>query len=113
MCLLTHSTYFASIFVPFSPINRVGSRKKNNQHCLEVIQYLLKTGADINAQDDILRYSPLIYATVKNNVESLEILLQNGANPNLRSLTGRSPLNYAIEEKFQGCIILLLEEGEN
>ena len=87
-------------------------KKQKNDYYFELTQYLLENGADINAQSDISHYSALIFATVKNHVDCVEILLQHGANQTLRSLTGRSALNYALEKKFSGCIILLLE-GKN
>ena len=72
---------------------------------LERVKLCLENGAQINSKGCHIKTFPLHYAisncaisTCKNNlVEVLKILLQNGANVNLKNKGGRSPLHMAVD----------------
>ena len=79
-----------------------------------IILALIKRGARINDQDNIGR-SALIFAIINSQAKKLEILLENGADPNLRDFRGRTPVQAAIEGKQsiakQTIIDLLIRYG--
>ena len=76
----------------------------------DIVNLLIEEGADINKSDEI-SYTPLMYA-IKNN--DYELLLKNGANPNIGRMTdfldtaNNLPLKYAIEQCNKQLIDLLL-----
>jgi len=55
----------------------------------------------------------LMAATVKGNFKMTEILLQNGANPDLTNEAGISALMYAVQFKNISTIKLLLQHNAN
>lgn len=64
-----------------------------------------------NAQDDILR-TPLHYAVVSGNIETVRHLLQAAAKINVRDSSERAPLHYAVEsDHLVDITLLLLENG--
>eukprot|EP01156_Anaeramoeba_ignava_P011674 Anaeramoba_ignava/a484424_25.p1 GENE.a484424_25~~a484424_25.p1 ORF type:complete len:922 (-),score=328.90 a484424_25:85-2850(-) len=60
----------------------------------EVIQYMLEKGADVSAQTNF-QETPLHFACENGIEESVELLLQKGANPNEKSMKGNSALFFA------------------
>jgi Ankyrin repeats (3 copies) len=68
-----------------TPLHRaIGSPK--------VVAALIKAGADLNAQDSE-GDTPLYWAACNKLRESVELLLQAGADPNLKNLRGRKPIS--------------------
>ncbi|CAH0549306.1 unnamed protein product [Brassicogethes aeneus] len=62
---------------------------------VEMANVLVSNGADINAQD-INGYSPLMFAVYKNHTETVEFLINQGADVNLRgSKDNRTALHVA------------------
>ncbi|MCY3877507.1 MAG: ankyrin repeat domain-containing protein [Rhodobacteraceae bacterium] len=59
---------------------------------------LIKIGADLNPQDNEGR-TPLYQATANNNVQAVEEILEGGADPNLGTEDGDTPLLRAIMER--------------
>ena len=61
---------------------------------------MIRFGADINAKDNYLQ-TPLHFAYAHiygyENLEFLKILMQNGANPNLKDDEGESAIEYFLE----------------
>ena len=55
----------------------------------DVLALLLKNGADINAQDD-MGYSALSEAVSVRSPESVKLLLNEGANPELKDKDGNT-----------------------
>ena len=76
----------------------------------DVIELLLERGADVNAQD-ILGNSPLMFASVKENLDIPKLLLKKGADPNLSNKKGWSPLMSASKAGHVPVVKLLLETG--
>ncbi len=58
---------------------------------LDLIKTFVKWGADVNSRT-FLRKTPLHIAAQQNNHSVVEFLLSKGANPHLRDLWGRTPL---------------------
>ena len=77
---------------------------------IETIQFLLDSGADINAKD---RHgdTPLHQAAVEGNVEICKILLKNQANINAINKQNRTPLYQACIYKHKETAHLLIESG--
>ena len=55
--------------------------------------------------------SPLHKAVLSENIKLVEILLDNGADPNFYDETNITPLIYAIDNKNLPMMILLLDRG--
>jgi ankyrin repeat protein len=68
---------------------------------------LIKDGADPNITNPIDRSSPLHYAVANNNSETVEHLLENGANPFFRDLVGYTPYELAIWYNYSPSAKLL------
>ena len=67
---------------------------------LEDVQKLLNRGAKLNIQAHVL---PLMLASTKyfnfgNNMPTIELLLQNGADPHFENINHISTLNYVNDE---------------
>lgn len=74
---------------------------------LDLIEYFLSVGADVNARDQECG-TPLHYATKHSAVDIVGILLKRGADPELRDTHNKIPLGYA---KRRSMIAWLLEYG--
>lgn len=78
---------------------------------LEIIEYLLGKGADVNkfCQDNI---TPLFEAAKKNDISMVKLLVENGAYINISDDSGRTPLHYsAISRKDQTSVEYLIDSG--
>ena len=64
------------------------------EQLLDVVQFLIYHGADINATTHEL-YTPLHYATALQNRDIIHILLSAGANANAKSRNGTTALHIA------------------
>ena len=60
----------------------------------EVVQLLLRNGADPNAKDN-WHFTPLMEAAIKAKIEVCIVLLQNGADPNVVNADGKSAVDLA------------------
>ena len=82
----------------------------------KVVEFLIKKGADIDYADKRNASTPLHKAVVnsgapstkgkgKEAIEIIKILLDNGANPNLKNKKGKLPIDYvkkdAIKKLFE------------
>ncbi len=73
----------------------------------------IEKGADINVCEENKFYSPLILATRVNSVDSVKILLENGANRHHQSFAGLPALFYAMEFRHRKIFDLLLKQEDN
>jgi tetratricopeptide (TPR) repeat protein len=71
------------------------------RHNLELVQFLLKNGANVNAEGETKRTS-LVYALIGQDFKMTEFLLANGARPNARFDAGLLPLDSAIRARKNG-----------
>jgi ankyrin repeat protein len=78
------------------------------------IRNLVKSGANVNAysEDGI---TPLLYAIDMNNMDMVQLLLENDANPNIKSKTNKQdyPLLLATELGYLKIVELLLQYNVN
>lgn len=90
----------------------------NNE--FEMIEYLLKHGADVNAREHYFDGdSPLMLAVGKNNLDLVKLLVEHGANPNIKYIDevgdteGYTPFLLAIQNNNFDMVKLLVEHGAN
>lgn len=67
-----------------------------------------KTFEPINLKATPYELTPLHVATIKGNIEAMEILLHAGADPNLQDLHGWTPLHHAAVKCDEAVINILL-----
>ena len=73
-----------------------GSGAWNPEAQFAVVQLLIKTGADPNAED-MSGVAPLHRAVRTRSASAVRALLENGADPRLRNKSGSSPLHLAVQ----------------
>jgi ankyrin len=79
---------------------------------LEVLELLLKGGADPNLRDPRLSATPLHLAAHVGNLGGMELLLAYGAEVNVYGhAAGVTPLHLAADSGRSKCVRLLLEHG--
>jgi uncharacterized protein len=78
---------------------------------IDVVKVLLERGADVNGWDGLHEASPIIMALVRNNMPALRLLLEAGADPNVRSREGEGPLRWAADEGNLEMAQLFLKYG--
>lgn len=80
------------------------------EHYFEMIELLIKNGADVNAQNDE-GIAPLHLASYS---ETAQILIQSGADIDIKSNKGETPLYLmAAEQDGFEVMVVLLENGAN
>lgn len=94
---------------------------KETQNNLSIIELLVQYGADINKKSGSLGNTPL-YCAVKNEyVKIVDLLLKNGANPNLTNILNLTPIHRLsghwsgsrVSEKSLKLVDLLVKKGSN
>ena len=83
---------------------------------LQIVELLLKHGADINVQNDTwntgnLRLTALEAAIWNGNTHLCKLLLEAGANPDIQSGNGESALHYAFNYRQTEVAAWLLDYG--
>jgi ankyrin repeat protein len=82
----------------------------------DIVKFLLKHGADVNAQDDTLR-SPLHLAEYSGELEVAQMLVEHGADVNFGDDDGQTPLHILLDSRIndEGDVLnhalLLLKHG--
>ncbi len=75
---------------------------------LDLVEYYLKLGVDPNYQHPEFLAAPLIESIRYNHLDITKLLLDNGANPNIKEVWGgETPLSVAKVNKNQAAIELL------
>lgn len=93
-----------------TPIHRAVN-KRNSGCKAEVIKELIKYGANVNAKG-FNEYTPLMIATINDNINAVQILLDAGANVNIDRADGWTALRYAISNEHNDIARLLNERAE-
>lgn len=79
---------------------------------LNAAKELINAGADVNMQDDMMGYTPLILSILGGHTEMTELLLSKGADINIQDkMTGYTPLMQALNSNKTEMAELLLEKG--
>ena len=78
---------------------------------IEIAKFLLQRGADIDAHWYLNDMTPLLLALHSNHPEVARLLIDKGAEVNVRDKMRHTPLKYATEEKNQELIKLLRDHG--
>lgn len=86
----------------------VSAIRNNNPEAGEV---LLSRGADPNAMSEDRGTTALMEAASLGNLHLIEMLLGHGANPDLRSKSGRTALMLAVSEGNRDAAAALLSAG--
>jgi ankyrin repeat protein len=62
----------------------------------DVVEFLVKKGAEVNKQEDKTLLTALHYAARRGFLKIIKFLIDNGANSNLRDKQGKSCLHYSV-----------------
>jgi ankyrin repeat protein len=83
---------------------------------IEILQLLLK--AKFNGEDEInkndrdkLGNTALIYAVKNSHVRAVEVLLESGANPDIKNYDDKAAIDLAIESGRIDILKLLFDKG--
>ncbi len=76
----------------------------------DVVAGLVEMGANVNAASKT-GFTPLVFATIKDDSASIKALLEAGANPNVVVLSGAKPIIVAQQYRHTAAALLLLEDG--
>lgn len=77
----------------------------------DIVNDLIQKGADPNKADLNTSETALIKAIKNQNIETISVLLNAGANPNMATNQGLTPLGLAINLKNERLATLLLSSG--
>jgi len=78
---------------------------------IDIITNIIVRGADINLQNKINREAPLHQACFRSNGEAMRILLEHGADVNLKNSIGETVLHYAVASGKISLVKLVLDYG--
>lgn len=88
-----------------TPLSLAAARCRN-----EVVELLIKQGANINSQSDIIFGDTPLHIAVKNNqIENIKLLLAAGADTKISNFNQQTPLDIAYAENKQDVIDLFLK----
>ena len=80
---------------------------------IEAIKKHLAAGADVNAKSGPFGLTPLHFATWRSNKETMEFLIDNGADVNAKRNDGAIALHYAVWFGLKGKTEFLLSKGSD
>lgn len=64
--------------------------------CLDVVALLVGKGASVDARHENFGWTPLLYAAAQRHAAVVRYLLDHGANPNVKTRIGKTPLSVAL-----------------
>lgn len=77
----------------------------------DAAQLLIDAGADPNCVDDDLGFTAISLAAERDDLDMIELLLANGADPALETGTGRSALDVAREHVGNPALLECIEKA--
>ncbi|MGV8118460.1 MAG: ankyrin repeat domain-containing protein [Candidatus Xenobiia bacterium LiM19] len=83
-------------------------------HCAkskEVMDFLIANGALVEVENNYFGKTPLHYAALKGDLESMKLLISHGANVNARDKMGRTPLHSALSRGNKEAALFLHKRG--
>ncbi len=93
---------------------------EDNEDKNKLLKFLLEKGANINSVDERSGVSALHAMVLENDLQAVDLLLKNGADPSIHEARhGKTPLQFAQEragkpgEPDRSAIIRLLENATN
>lgn len=78
---------------------------------LNAVKELIAAGADVNMQDDMMGYTPLILSIFGGHKEMAELLLSKGADINAAAENEKTPLSIAAEAGDENIVEILKSHG--
>ncbi|XP_073682713.1 fibronectin type 3 and ankyrin repeat domains protein 1-like [Garra rufa] len=79
---------------------------------LPVITYMIQDGCEVDAMDKVSLWTPLMrVSAISGNAAVASILLQSGADVNVRDKAGKTPLMVAVLNNHVELVKLLLDSG--
>jgi hypothetical protein len=76
-------------------------------------EHLAQAGKSALNHGDSTRWTALLWATRNDHVDNVKALLAAGADPNIATLYGRSPLVEALEKQLWDIAHVLIQGGAN
>eukprot|EP01125_Pyxidicula_operculata_P015009 TRINITY_DN5071_c0_g1_i1.p1 TRINITY_DN5071_c0_g1~~TRINITY_DN5071_c0_g1_i1.p1 ORF type:complete len:271 (-),score=59.99 TRINITY_DN5071_c0_g1_i1:131-943(-) len=73
------------------------------------LEEFIQDGADINERDWDRGNTPLHWASASGHLDSIEVLLEYGADVNISNKHGRTPLHVLISERFDKIALWLIQ----
>ena len=84
-------------------------------YAMDILDVLLGHGAYVDEAikdlDPITGFTPLMFAVRENNVDLAKFLIEKGADVNIKTASGSTPLSLATSEDFSGMVELLKVHG--
>jgi len=78
---------------------------------INISELLIAKGSAIDSRDDRQRTPFSLAARETGNVDMAKLLIQNGADINIKDVDNNMPLNFAAWKGYTGIIDLLLDKG--
>ena len=78
---------------------------------IEAVKQHLDAGADVNAKDDVVEWTPLLHAAEGGNKEIIELLIAKGADVNAKNLRGETSLYDVVGRGHKEIAELLIAAG--
>lgn len=79
---------------------------------IPILELLISKGVNLEVQDKNRKHTPLLYLSMMaNNADAAKILIEKGANVNVKDRDSWTPLNHAIHGRNIELINLLLDQN--
>lgn len=83
----------------YQVVNNGALSVRNKERGVEYMKFLISEGLEVDTAN-IAGTTPLHLAIDRNRPEYLDVLLENGANPNAQDKKGRTPFYNAVVDQF-------------